>query len=128
MELSEEELRVGKRQVETGGVRLRKVIRTETVNQPVELAHEEIVIERVPATGGQPSGEAFSGQDIYIPLRREEAVMQKESRVREEVRATKRTDVERKDVSGTVRREDVEIEKEGEAGRPRREGDRGDLP
>jgi len=121
MQLSEEELRVGKRQVETGGVRLRKVVRTEVINQPVELAHEEIVVERVPATGEKPSGEAFSGQDIYIPLRREEAVVQKESRVREEVRATKRTDVERQDVSGTVRREDVEIEKEGEADRGRRE-------
>src|SRR4051794_27927390 len=74
IQLSEEELRVGKRQVETGGVRLRKIVRTEVVNQPVELAREEIVIERVPATGERPSGEAFSGQDVFIPLRREEAV------------------------------------------------------
>jgi uncharacterized protein (TIGR02271 family) len=128
IQLSEEELRVGKRQVEAGGVRLRKIIRTAVVNQPVELAHEEIVIERVAAAGGKPSTEAFSEQDVYIPLRREEAVVQKESRVREEVRATKRTDVERQDVSGTVRREDVEVEKEGEANRPRREDDRGELP
>jgi len=128
IQLSEEELRVGKRQVETGGVRLRKVVRTEVVSQPVELAREEIVIERVPATGERPSGEAFTGQDVFIPLRREEAVVEKQARVREEVRATKRSDVERQDVSGTVRREEVEIEKEGDAKRQRREGDRGDLP
>src|SRR3954465_6742092 len=37
VQLSEEELKVGKRQVEYGGVRLRKIVRTETVTQPVEL-------------------------------------------------------------------------------------------
>ena len=41
--------KVGKREVEYGGVRLRKVVKTEVVNQPVELTREEIVIERVPA-------------------------------------------------------------------------------
>jgi len=117
IQLSEEELRVGKRQVEVGGVRLRKVIRTETVNQPVELAHEEIVVERVPAGAAKPGERAFSEQEVYIPLRREEAVVQKEARVREEVRARKQTDVERQNVSGTVRREDVEVEREGEAKR-----------
>jgi len=128
IQLSEEELKVGKRQVEVGGVRLRKVVRTEVVNQPVELAREEIVIERVAAAGGKPGAEAFAEQDVYIPLRREEAVVEKEARVREEVRATKVAGVERQDVSGTVRREEAEVEKEGEANRPRREGDRGDLP
>src|SRR5687767_5544246 len=46
--LREEELKVGKRQVEYGGVRLKKIVRTERVNQPVELQREEVVIERVP--------------------------------------------------------------------------------
>ncbi len=112
--LSEEELKVGKRQVESGGVRLRKIVKTEVVTQPVELAHEEIVIERVPAEGAQ-TGEAFSGQEVYIPLRREEPVVQKESHVREEVRARKQADVERRDISEGVRREDVEIQHEGDA-------------
>jgi len=113
VKLHEEELKVGKRQVETGGVRLRKVIRTETVNQPVELQREEIVVERVPAKGesrSQQGGGDFQEEEIYIPLRREEAVIEKQTRVREEVRVSKKAQAERRTVSGQVRREDVEVE------------------
>lgn len=117
MRLSEEQLTVGKREVEAGGVRLRKVIRTETVNRPVELRREEIVIERVPAQGttaGTTEG-SFQDQEVYIPLRREEAVVQKDVRVREEVRARKESQTETQQVSGQVRREDVDVTRTGEA-------------
>jgi uncharacterized protein (TIGR02271 family) len=113
MALREEELKVGKREVEYGGVRLRKVIRTETVNQPVELKREEIVVERVPGTQTAQGGRAFEQEDIYIPLRREEAVVQKEARVREEVRVSKRSETERQDITEQVRKEDVQIDRSG---------------
>jgi len=113
--LSEEDVKIGKRSVEAGGVRLRKIIRSETVNQPVELQREEVIIERVPGGAGETgTAEAFSQQEVYIPLRREEPVVQKESRIREEVRARKESHVERQNVSEQVRREDVEVEKEGQ--------------
>ena len=56
VKLHEEQVKIGKRQVDAGGVRLRKIIRTETVNQPVELQREEIVVERVPASGQSQPG------------------------------------------------------------------------
>jgi uncharacterized protein (TIGR02271 family) len=117
--LSEERLNVGKREVEAGGIRLRKVIKSETVNQPVELKREEIEIERVPASGRGDSD--FREEDIYIPLRREIAETNKDTRLREEVRIKKRTETDRDQVSGEVRREDVEIDREGDsdAHRPR---------
>jgi uncharacterized protein (TIGR02271 family) len=116
IQLKDEELRVGKREVEAGGVRLRKVVRTEVVNQPVELRREEIVVERVPASEASASNTAdFSEDEIYVPLRREEAVVAKEARVREEVRIGKRHETEQQTISDTVRHEDVEIEKEGES-------------
>jgi uncharacterized protein (TIGR02271 family) len=116
--LSEEKLKVGKRQVEAGGVRLRKIIRTEVVNQPVELQREEIVIERVPPSEAEATRQrAFQGEEIYIPLRREEAVVEKQARVREEVRVRKETQKDQRQVSGEVRREDIEIEESGEARR-----------
>lgn len=112
--LSEEELKVGKRQVEYGGVRLRKIIRTETVNQPVELKREEIVVERVPAgQGAKARGKSFEQEEVYIPLRREEAVVQKEAHVREEVRLSKRSETERQNVQERVRKEDVQVERSG---------------
>lgn len=117
LRLAEEQLRVGKREVEAGGVRLRKVVRTETVNQPVELRREEIVIERVPAdqARGGARGASFEEQEVYIPLRREEAVVEKETRLREEVRARKESQTDTQNVSGQVRKEDVEVERTGEA-------------
>jgi uncharacterized protein (TIGR02271 family) len=115
MRLSEEQVKVGKREVMVGGVRLRKVIRTEMVQQPVELKREEVVIERVPASGAQTGQASFEPQDVFIPLRREEAVIQKEARVREEVRVHKEASSDQQTISEQVRKEDVEIEKEGEA-------------
>lgn len=116
IQLSEEELRIGKREVEAGGVRLRKVVRTEIVNQPVELQKEELIIERVPAeeahTGRQ---QAFNEQEVYIPLRREEAVVQKETVLKEEVRARKSTETEKQEIREQIRTEDVEIEGQGGA-------------
>ena len=114
--LSEEQLKIGKRQVEAGGVRLRKIVRTEVVNQPVELQREDVVVERVPARGdAQARGKSFEQEEIYIPLRREEAVVQKEAHVREEVRVRKRSETQRQTVQEKVRKEDVEIDRSGEA-------------
>jgi uncharacterized protein (TIGR02271 family) len=112
IKLKEEDLRVGKREVEYGGVRLRKVVRTEVVNQPVELKREEIVVERIPAADRSAATEEFSEDEVYVPLRREEAVVEKQARVREEVRVGKRSETESQTVSDTVRKEDVEIERE----------------
>jgi uncharacterized protein (TIGR02271 family) len=110
--LHEEHIRAGKREVEGGGVRLRKIVRTETVQKPVEIQREDVIIERVPPGHQTPSKEAFKSEDIFIPLRREEAVIEKERRVSGEVRARKTSTTERQTVSGEVRKEDVEVERE----------------
>jgi uncharacterized protein (TIGR02271 family) len=116
IQLSEEELKIGKRKVEAGGVRLRKVVRTEMVNQPVELQKEELIIERVPADEAHRGRQkAFNEQEVYIPLRREEAVVQKETVLREEVRARKATETERQEIREQIRTEDVEVEGQGGA-------------
>jgi len=116
VKLSEEQVKVGKREVVAGGVRLRKIVRTETMNQPVELRREELVVERVPAN--EATGRAqheFEQREVYVPLRREEPVVQKEARVREEVRVRKDARTDTQTVSEQVRKEDVQIEREGEA-------------
>jgi uncharacterized protein (TIGR02271 family) len=127
--LTEEHLKVGKREVEAGGVRLRKVVRTEIVNHPVELKREEVVIERVPVERAQEARDRASDEkEIYIPLRREEAVVSKEARVKEEVRVRKESHTDRQNVSETVRKEDVEIDRSGEAGEQREGRPRGQRP
>jgi Domain of unknown function (DUF2382) len=53
--LHEEQVQVGKRTVETGTIRLRKQITTETINQPVQIRKETIVVDREPAGGTSTS-------------------------------------------------------------------------
>lgn len=110
MTLSEEELVVGKRQVEYGRVRLRKVVRTEHEEVPINLRHEEIEIERVPASSDSPSDSAFGEQEINVPLMGEEAVVNKQSYATEQVRLNKTNTTETETVGGDVRRTDVEID------------------
>jgi uncharacterized protein (TIGR02271 family) len=110
--LHEEELEVGKRQVEAGRVRLRKVVNTEHQEVPVELRREEVQIERVPATGSA-GDTAFQEQEIDVPLTREEAVVGKESHATEQVRLNKSVSTETENVGGEVRREDVETDGSG---------------
>ena len=112
LKLSEEELKVGKREVIAGGMRLHKIVRKEVVSQPVELKHERFVVERVPATG--KADHEFEDEDVFIPLRREEAVLEKQSHVREEIRIRKEMVTEKEMVSGEIRKEDVEIDDKAE--------------
>jgi uncharacterized protein (TIGR02271 family) len=115
--LHKEQMVVGKRDVSNGGVLIRTVVQTENVSQPVDLRREEYVIERVPASeapeGGITANGAivFQGQEIYVPLTREEPVASKRAVLVEKVQLGKRIETDRQTVSTPVRSEDVEITK-----------------
>ena len=109
--LAEETLNVGKRTVEEGRVRLRKIVRTEQANVPVELRREDVVIERVtPESVTAGTETSFREEQIEVPLTREEAVVQKETHVTGAVRVRKTEDAETRTVGDTVRREDVVVD------------------
>ena len=112
--LTEEEVKVGKRTVDAGQVRLRKIVRTEVVNQPVEIKREDVVIERV-AAGDVRAGAAsdFKEEVIDVPLTREEVVVAKDAHVTGAVRLHKTAEAETQNVSETVRKEDVEVVRDG---------------
>ena len=113
--LTEESVKVGKRTVDAGQVRLRKIVRTEVVNQPVEIRHEDVVIERVSADqvhAGTATSD-FQEKVIDVPLTREEVVVAKEAHVTGAVRLHKTEGVETQNVSETVRKEDVEVVRDG---------------
>lgn len=121
--LTEEEVKVGKRQVSGGQVRLRKIVRTEVVNQPVEIRHEDVVVERISADQVK-SGTAnsdFKEEVIDVPLTREEVVVSKDAHVTGAVRLNKTSTAETQNVSETVRKEDVEVLRDGETIREERD-------
>ena len=63
MTRSEEQLRVGTQQVESGRARLRKFVVTENVSTTVPVSREEVTIEREPITDANRA-EATSGADL----------------------------------------------------------------
>ena len=116
--LSEEEVKVGKRTVGAGEVKLHKTITTEQVNVPVELKREDIVIERVPGHEVESTGkDAFQEEHIAVPLSREEPIVEKETRVTGAVRVRKTEGVENEPIRESVRREDLDIDESGKTAR-----------
>jgi len=108
LQLAREELVVGKRAVENGGAVVRKIVRTQQVNQPVELRREEVNIQRTPEN--QPVSTAdFQPREIRVDLKREEPVINTRNMVTEVVRVEKQTHVDRQDIAGTVRQESIDI-------------------
>ncbi len=129
--LYQENVAVGKRDVDAGTVHIKKVVKTETVNQPVELRRESISIEREPAGSAAQNapdqGKAFQEQDFSIQLHREEPVVEKQVVQSGRIVARKQSQTEKTTVQREIRREDVAIDKgnaqdvkvsEGAAGSP----------
>ena len=114
--LHEEQLRVGKREVSAGSAQLRKTVHTEQVNVPVELRREDVTIERVAAGDVREvnAADAFQEGTIEVNLTREEAVVSKEAHVTGAVRLKKTAETETQQVSETVRKEDVEVLRDGQ--------------
>jgi uncharacterized protein (TIGR02271 family) len=114
MTRSEEELRVGKRQVETGRVRLRKYVVTEQVQQTVPVQREEVRIEREPITdanaGDAMDGPALSEEEHEVVLHAEEPVVEKRVVPKERVRVEKDAVVEEVQVTEELRKERIEAE------------------
>ena len=89
---------------------------TETKSIDVPVTHEELVIERHPVTNATASTTPIGqdSTDIRVALSREEAVLEKNTVVREEVEVGKRSVTETQHLTDTVRREEARIENTGD--------------
>ena len=108
----EEELRVGKREVEGGGVRVRTRVVERPVEEAVRLREERVSVERRPVN--RPVSEAdlnaFREGSFELRERSEEAVVDKTARVVEEVAINKDVTERTETVRDTVRSTDVDVE------------------
>src|SRR5262245_43628850 len=115
MQLREEELHARKHSVEKGDVRVRKEVVTEHQRLDVPVQREEVVVERHPVAGKPAAGSNIgAGEEIRIPVKEEDVQVEKRPVVREEVSVGKRRVQDTEKVEGTVRKEQVRIEKEGD--------------
>jgi uncharacterized protein (TIGR02271 family) len=109
----EEELRVGKRAVERGGVRIVRRLREQPVEETVNLREERVSVERRPVDRPVEEADlaAFREGTIEVTEMGEEVVVDKRARVVEEVVVNKEVTEHAETVRDTVRRSDVEVEK-----------------
>jgi uncharacterized protein (TIGR02271 family) len=114
IQLRGEVLRAYKDRVQRGEVRVRKDVITENQNIEVPVTREELVVERVPASGAQVTGEIGSDNEIRVPLSEERARVEKQPVVNEEVRVGKRAVQNTQQVSDQVRHEELRVDKEGD--------------
>ncbi len=110
MQLSEENLAVGKRVVNRGGTRIRRFVVETPVEESVSLHSEKVTLERHPVTDGRPAVDSFSEKTIEATESAEEAVVSKTARVYEEVGLRKEATDRVETVRDTVRKEEVEVE------------------
>jgi uncharacterized protein (TIGR02271 family) len=108
----EEELHVGKRAVQRGGVRVYQRTTEEPVHESVQLRDEKVKVERRPVDKPASEADMSALKDTAFEVREtvEEPVVEKTAHVVEEVvigkEATERTET----IDDKVRRTDVEVE------------------
>jgi uncharacterized protein (TIGR02271 family) len=117
MTRSEEQVNVGTQRVEAGRARLRKFVVTENVTQTVPVSREEVRLEREPITdaniGNALDGPAISEEEHEVVLHAERPVVTTEAVPVERVRLETDTVVEEQNVTGEVRKEQIELEQDG---------------
>lgn len=111
----EEELQVGKRRVQTGGVRLYQRLVEKPVTETVSLQEEHITVDRHavnrPLTA--KDGNLFQEKSFEMTETGEEAIVSKTARVVEEISIGKETSEHTQRVQDTVRHTEVTVEQTG---------------
>lgn len=117
VQLREEELQARKTQVETGSVHLGKDVTEEQRTMDVPVTREEVYVDRR-QVDRRPSDRPISETDsetLRVPVTEERVEVEKKPVVYEEVGIGKRVTQENREVSDTVRREELRVEDEGDA-------------
>ena len=114
----DEEVRVGKRQVERGGVRVRTYVVEQPVEEQVALEETRVKVERRPVNrpASDADFDAFEEGTIEMTETAEELVVDKQARVTEEVRISKERQQHTETVHETARHTEVEVEEVGAGG------------
>ena len=110
----EEQLVVGKRDVSRGGVRVRSYVTETPVHEQIRLRNERVNVERraVDQPRSAADTDAFRERTIDMTATGEEAVVGKTARVVEEVVVSKTAEEHVAEVDDTVRRTDVEVDRD----------------
>ena len=119
----EENIDIGKRQIETGGVRVHTKIEERPVEEQVNLREERVNVERRPVDRPvSDANAAFQERSFEVTEMAEEPVVRKQAHVIEEVVINKDVQERTETVHDTVRRQDVHVHEQGAEGMERAVG------
>jgi len=123
----EEDVKIGKRAVEQGGVRVRKHIEEEPVEKQVNLREENVTVDRRPVNRPADAADfnTFEEGEFEVSSISEEAVVQKDARVVEEVVINKDAHERTETVRDTARKTRVDVEQTGGNGNNMRQASSG---
>jgi uncharacterized protein (TIGR02271 family) len=108
-----EELKIAKRKVDTGGVRIHKSARQEEQTVDVPLVEEHVEVERVPVdrTVDGPVAVRHVGDTIIVPVVEEVLVVQKQLRLVEELHIRKTRTEKHAPQTVVLRKEEATVER-----------------
>lgn len=119
LKLYEERLVANKERFRAGTVTVGKKVETETATVSVPIEKERVIIERTnstSATAVTPGSTAFNeGEVARVEVYEESADIAKQAFVREEVSVRKEVEKDTVSARETIRREELDIETEGDA-------------
>lgn len=130
----QEELVVGKKEVSTGKIKVKKNVEEDHYLVSVPVNNEEYEVQRIPINRyieNAPAGIYHEGDTTVIPVVREEVVVEKRLVLVEEIRITKRETSGNVEKEVTLRKEEVVVEHVSKdkpvVNNPRATDDREDL-
>lgn len=108
----EEELQVGKRRVQRGGVRVYSRVVEQPVEESINLQEERVRVDRRPVNRAVTDADLTAGREQVIEMEEfaEQAVVSKQARVVEEVRVGKEVSQRNETIRDTVRHTEVDVE------------------
>lgn len=107
----EENVEIGKRAIERGGLRIYSRVIEKPVREEVSLAEEKVDVERRPVDRPLTAGEgAFQERSMEMRETEEEPVVSKSARVVEEVGLRKQRRERKQEVEDSERHTEVEVE------------------
>lgn len=113
IEVAAERLKVGKRDVSHGRVKVRSYVVEDDVSEDVALTSKTVDVERNAVDRVVDNADAaFRERTIEVEETAEEAVVAKEARIVEEIDVSRDVETKSKTVRDTVRHTEVEIEDE----------------
>ncbi len=119
LKLYEERLVANKERFRAGAVSIGKRVETESATVSVPVERERVVIERTTPTDGTvvtPGETSFAGGEVArVEVYEETADIKKQAFVREEVSVRKEVEKDVVSAKETIRREELEVETDGDA-------------